>query len=664
MSRTAWALVLATLPALSLLPAPAGPPVPVKQQPRVDRLGDPLPDGALARLGTRRLRHVGFAGPLIFSPDGKLLASVGADYALRLWDTATGKERHCLGGPEQDHLVHDLAFSPDGKLLASSKGIPNTIRLWDPATGKEVRRWTTPTEAYRLAFAPDGRLASTQHDGSIWLWDPATGKRVGTLPGHRNDVAAITFVRDGKSVVTSGRWDHTIVQRDLASGDELRRFQGLGGAAAVSPNGRLVAAPTGGSIRVWELVSGQRVQQFPAGDPRVTFLAFTPDNRTLVIATEDWALCVLDIPSGKERRTLRAPLENLDGLTAFAALSPDGRIAAAVTPGGTIQLWEVATGKELCPAEGHRGPVAAVAYALGGKRVLTRGPFRDVRVWDPATGREVGRLEGHSEDLLAMAVSPDGKWVASGAGGQDRTIGLWDVATRKEVRRLEVVAPPGFTATRALTFTPDGQGLVSLGDDAIRLWDLASGTPRRRIDGKHFKALAVSPEGRTLATATMRGVVSLWDIPSGREVRQLEGWLGARLVLAFSPDGKTLATAALRQWVEDRGHLDPRAPEDDTIQLWEVQTGESRGRLVGDQKGTTALAFSPDGRYLALGSTDGIVRLWEVPHGTCRELPGHIGEIRGVAFAPDGQTLVSAGADTTALVWDVRAALAQPPRRP
>jgi WD40 repeat protein len=277
----------------------------------------------------------------------------------------------------------------------------------------------------------------------------------------------------------------------------------------------------------------------------------------------------------------------------------------------------------------------------------------------------VGVLEGHTDTIKAMAVSPAGKLVASAAGSQDRTVRLWDVAARKEVRRLEVVGWIGAPAAKALAFSPDGARLASGADDvAIRLWDVATGTLLRRIEGGQADALAYAPDGRTLAMAVRFGKVVLWDAYSGQQVRALAGPPGVT-ALAFAPDGKTLATAGEWKWLEERGdNPDPREPDDDTIRLWEVQSGQLRARLVGDQKGTTALAFSPDGRHLVSGSKDGVVRLWDVSSGARRELRGHAGAVLGVAFAPDGRTLTSASADTTALVWDVRAALARPPRRP
>ncbi|MCI0464303.1 MAG: PQQ-binding-like beta-propeller repeat protein [Gemmataceae bacterium] len=658
MSRIAVGLLLAALPILSLLPAPADPPAPVKQAPRVDRLGDPLPEGALARLGTRRLRHVGFPWALAFSPNGKVLASGGEDQTLCLWDAATGKELHRLTG--HGYAVCDVAFSADGKRVASSSGIQRTIRVWDTATGKELHRWRTELDVYLLAFAPGGRLVSSEADGAIRFWDPATGKQVGFLRGHREGVSSIAFVRGDKTVVTSGRHDRAIVHRELATGRELGRFEGNGGPAAVSPNGKLVAAQRG-PVRVWELATGKQIQTIPAGDRVATFLAFLPDNRTLVVATENWILHVLDVATGKSLRTITAPTIGVHD----SALSPDGRVVAAVTHSGTVQMWEVATGKELCPLEGHRGPVAGVGYSPDGKLVITRGPSRDIRLWDPATGREVGVLEGHTDYIKAMAISPDGKLVASAAGSQDRTVRLWDVAARKEVRRLQVVGWIGAPAAKALAFSPDGARLASGADDvAIRLWDVATGTLLRRIEGGQADALAYAPDGRTLAMAVRFGKVVLWDAYSGQQVKALAGPPGVT-ALAFAPDGKTLATAGEWKWSEERGdNPEPREPDDNTIRLWEVQSGQLRGRLVGNQKGTTALAFSPDGRHLVSGSKDGVVRLWDVSSGTWRELRGHAGAVLGVAFAPDGRTLASAGADTTALIWDVRAALARPLRRP
>jgi hypothetical protein len=306
---------------------------------RTDVRGQLLPDGALARLKPDGRDPPWALAAVAFAPDGKTLASGGADGVVRLWDTSTSRERRHLEGHRG--AVKAVVFTPDGKLLASA-GTDGTVHVWDATDGRQVRVLGGDPKGVRaLACAPDGRMVASAGDGrQIRLWDVHTGEKLGRLEiPTMGGVYGLAFSADGK-LLASGGQDRTARLWDLATNKERRSFKTPGWVlgVALSGDGQLLAS--GGQdqqIHLWQTSSGEMLEPLGGYEGPVLGIALSADGHTIFAANEDGKVRLWDVRTGKLLRLLRGHR----GPALALALAPGGHLLATSSEDGTILVWEV-----------------------------------------------------------------------------------------------------------------------------------------------------------------------------------------------------------------------------------------------------------------------------------------------------------------------------------
>jgi WD40 repeat protein len=342
-------------------------------------------------------------------------------------------------------------------------------------------------------------------------------------------------------------------------------------------------------------------------------------------------------------------LQGHTGTVFSVAFHPSGKILASASFDGTVRLWDLATGKELRTLRTYLPHAYAIAFSKNGK-ILAAGlgrtgkepdekPQGVIQLWDVATGRERAKLRGHVGIIEGLAFGPDSRTLVSGGGWGDRTVRIWNVKTGREriLFKGKVIEP-----ARKTSFSVP----LGLGSVFVKAWQASR---EEEITG-----VAFSRDGKTLAAALLTGQVHVWSLPDGAHW-MAEHKPNVRCIVAISPDGKTLATGNAN---EERA-----IPAD--VRLWSVASHKEQVRLSGLMVPVIrCLAFAPDGQTIAAGTgivnknwtamVSGEIRLWDVAKAKLRGIiKPHRDCVFSVAFSPDGKYIASGSEDHTIEIWDI-----------
>jgi WD40 repeat protein len=701
---------------------------------RTDSLGDPLPPGAVARLGTLRLKHfleapkvsnpkllaprdngLSLIDSVIFSPDGRIIASMANRPSIRLWDHSTGRE---LAGPwtSNDNFFGPFAFafSPDGTVLAAIGSLNATARvgkeaaqqvvLWDVPGAKLIRNLNDPNFAsvQALVFADGGKTIVTAGGDAVRWWDVTTGKEKRSWKpfgdkqqqplantGKKTDLfSECALSPDGLFLAVqtiSLPSDNPNDTKPNPRAEEDQDAWGFDlGAQKVrwhtrfkqpkfkmrftfSADEKWCLSEVGPNKLEMRGTATGKLIETPSLDTKLTDrekiagLAISPDGATLAIGAGKAHIILWKTAEPDKLHEITGRFTGQVGNSLRClAFSPDNKSLAAGVR-SDLQLFDVATLKNEFPWDGHRGEVDYLAFAPDGKQLrtgnieLTRQP-NEVMSWEVASWKAISFTSNPIAKWPNIgALSPDLS-VYTGKVGEDGLC-IYDFATGKMLGRLGVTT--NLNRGGLDFFSSDGQFFVLAGQNdkdraGFRLFAIPSGKLLFSSPGP-AGSLHLFPFAFSpddrLVAFPGDGVAIEVRNTANGDVRQL---LGGRPDLAGKGVRYPLGGLSTPVFSADSKQLVSWNADDDHIRVWDLASGKERLTLPLNKvtRGRVVIAWSPDGRTLAVG--DRKIQLFEVSTGKLRrEFEGHQGQVRSLAFSPDGRLLASGSTDTTVLIWDV-----------
>jgi len=612
-----------------------------------------------------------------WSPNGKYVASAGSARKVHVWSASSGEELLSLSHPGPV-LLTSVAFSPDSNLLGATGGAggeKGALVVWKLEEGDNKQsleaspQFTVPDlsgDNAEVRFSPDSKTVAVcsghviGETGRVTFFDTATGKKRVTFESNQEGIQSCAFSPDGRRVVIAGgssyanltgkRQPGVLQIIDATTGKELQApLSGHADAifsVAWSSDGKHFAS--GGidkDIRLWDARTCELVRALRGHTACVWSVVFQPpDGRQLASVGEDGVVRVWDVATGEERNVLRGHTSDVYDV----AYNKDGTRLVSAGPDGSLRIWDADTMSGARVLGGHTSGVAAVIFAPVGDVLATGSQDRLVKIWD-LRGRELRVLGPHDEGVSAVAFSPDGKQLAVATGDWQKIdekgeVRVWEVSTGKELFRLRA----HIGVARTVAFSPDGKRLATGGGEYLApgeviLWDLAS--QRAEVTLPHARGvarLAFSPDGKQLAVLTNNnGEAKLWDLATQQElytVRHGPVNNPIRLyALSVSPDGKRLATGGT----------------DQIVKVWDLASGKHLLDLSGHRSDVISVDFNADGTRIVTGSWDQTVRVWDTATGhEVLMVKGHIAPVWEVAFSANGRFIGSASDDMTARLWD------------
>jgi WD40 repeat protein len=538
-----------------------------------------------------------------FNADGTRVVTISENGVLHVWNAASGREL-----TRQQTRGSRFSLSSDGSRVAVEG--PDGVQIVDIA-GDSLRFTAWITASNPILSADGARVLTTSlSSGEAKLWSADTGELLAVLSGGAPSTAITTaaFSPDGTRIITGASVSdpqqdsaqlHSLSVWDTGGVRTVRTLNGYGHnnvafnpqgrtetslyAVSYSPDGsRLVTACYDGTVRVWDVSTGEMLFALSGHEGSVWSASFSSDGAHILTASSDKTARIWDAATGRLLTTLSGHPNEVSR----AVFSPDG--SQVVTASGpAARLWDTASGRLLDTLSNDEGRITDVQFSPDGSRVVTAHRDTSARVWDAQSGNLTATLRGHGDVVWTAAFSPDGSRIVTAS--EDKSARIWDADTG----RLQSGLGDHEYAVQRASFSPDGSRVVTTSRGTAMLWDARNGRRLTTLSGhRHFISQAIfSHDGSRLVTTSIDHTARVWDTRSGRQIAVLMGHRGAVYRVGLSPDGSHIVTGSedgtARVWELPRQVLGMRhalMAEACTVTLAEGVGADARPALFADQE--------------------------------------------------------------------------------
>jgi WD40 repeat protein len=555
------------------------------------------------------------------SPDGSSLAMSGTDGTVRIRRLSDGMLLQTLvdtnvslgGFGSTPPTVNSFVYTSDGKQLVTGNSAA-IIHVWDLASGTVTKTFTTPASVNAIALSPDGNtLAVGMTVNDISLYNFSDFSSAGTLGGHTGAVTTLAFSPDSK---------------ELASGSADK------------------------SVHIWKIANATSLITLPQGNS-VTSVAFSPDNVTVCSGDSNAVIKIWNSSSVVPLHTITGPTSLFNTQSVALAISPDGtRLAGGYLATDTkLHLWNISSAAPVATAD-TTFPIVSVVYAPDGSQIYSTDSNNHIDAWSSLNLAAAGTLAiPFTGSVKTVVTNPAGTVIATGS--YDGVVRFWDPLTGNLLTTL--IPASGTNASQqinALAYSADGTTLAIAGLVPNGIFNNPVGIiwiyniPSSQIPDPtpvHTLTLTASsvtftPDGKFLAAGTGSNI-NVYRTDNLALQPVLTGHTSAVNAIAISPDGTTLASAS----------------SDRTVKIWNLSTSALVRTLSRHTGGVNSVAFSPASNVtLVDSSSDNTATLWSIANATATALQTftHTDTINMAAFSRDGKQVATGGADRHLKIWD------------
>ncbi|MGE0883455.1 MAG: AAA-like domain-containing protein [Blastocatellales bacterium] len=562
------------------------------------------------------------------------------------WSYLWGLANSDLWTVKQGNSNGSMVFLRDNKRLAIGSD-DNLIVIWDIASGKKIMTLKGHSSGIQsIAVSPDGHyLASASADKTAKIWDLGSGNELVTLKGHQNLIVSIRFSPDGSRIATAS-FDGKAILWDVKTGRKLLILQHPAEVTCLdfSPDGKMLATGCFDWIaRIWNLSTGSIDKVLKGHSAYVTSLRYSPDGKTLVTGGGDLSARFWDpvrgtpiLNNGSEANNNSSQKQISGSHVISIAYSPDGKLLAIAGYDRKARIYSTDNLALVNTYKGHGMSVDAVEFSGNSKLLATYGRDGFAKIWDLSESQEKILKDGeyNVDSNFKLAFSKDERYLFTG-GRSD--VHLWDTKTQQLVRSFK----GNKDVVWGIAVSHDGKMLASASQDkTIKIWDVSTGQELKTLFGHEsfVNGVIFSPDDRSIASCSLDGTAKIWDVNTGREIHSFNNNQGLNVYsIVFSPDGHELATAN----------------DDGTIRVWDTVT-KKQLLLLSCSNSIYAIRYSDDGKKLAYGGMNGIGVLYDLE--TQKEIvtfKGHVGEITHICFFPDGKRIATGGGDGFVKIWSI-----------